>query len=527
MKALLVTKGIGGAIIDKDNQHPDQALALMCLCVSNEYVDLMANADPAQHAWRMLEEIHAGQTAARRLTLRKELTGLIKRPEESMMSFIMRAKQICTSLRAIDGSITDIHLIDAILSGLPQEYANKVEMLTTLSETDMLKIQNHLLQAESALSVRDTSKGQVAFATQNRRPKLSCTYCGRSGHTREKCWYLNGLPPHLQRQPRNNAENVEKVALVSYALECGRTDIFGNLWIVDSGATTHICANQELFTSAMQACATQSIFVGNGEVLSASECGNVEVAKNVELQNVLFCPELKVNLVSVPKLMERGCNIYFENDGCTVWRGKKKILSATQKNGLYIVDSSHQQLFSAIEWHRKLAHFGQMEKLSNNVVGLPKDLKWTTSHCETCIQAKQTKSAIPKQNTENNAQVGELLHMDLIGPITPAGKNGEKYILSILDEKSKLGVAKPICFKSQATNVIKAVIRQLEKQTGNVVKAIRSDRGREFINAELQSFLQENGIQQQTSAPYSPQQNGNAERYNRTLLDKGACCDVG
>ena len=281
MKALLVTKGIGGAITDKDNQHSDQALALMCLCVSNEYVDLMANADSAQHAWRMLEEIHAGQTAARRLTLRKELTGLIKRPEESMMSFIMRAKQICTSLRAIDGSVTDIHLIDAILSGLPQEYANKVEMLTTLSETDMLKIQNHLLQAESALSVRDKSMGQVAFATQNRRPKLSCTYCGRSGHTREKCWYLNGLPPHLQRQPRNNAENVEKVALVSYALECGKTDILENLWIVDTGATTHICANQELFTSAIQACATQSIFVGNGEVLSASECGNVEVAKNV------------------------------------------------------------------------------------------------------------------------------------------------------------------------------------------------------------------------------------------------------
>jgi len=97
------------------------------------------------------------------------------------------------------------------------------------------------------------------------------------------------------------------------------------------------------------------------------------------------------------------------------------------------------------------------------------------------------------------------------GPITPAGENGEKYIVSILDEKSKLGVAKPICNKSQAAAVIKTVIRMMEKLTGNVVKFVRSDRGTEFLNAELQNFLQENGIQQQTSVPYTPQQNGNAE----------------
>eukprot|EP00963_Diacronema_lutheri_P005049 scaffold370_cov349-Pavlova_lutheri.AAC.34 len=107
-----------------------------------------------------------------------------------------------------------------------------------------------------------------------------------------------------------------------------------------------------------------------------------------------------------------------------------------------------------MEWHRKLAHFGQMEKLHDTVVGIPKNLKWTANSCETCIQAKQARSAISKGNEENQAKIGELLHMDLMGPITPAGKNGEKYIVSILDEKSKLGVAKPICNKSQAPLVI-------------------------------------------------------------------------
>eukprot|EP00963_Diacronema_lutheri_P004998 scaffold365_cov361-Pavlova_lutheri.AAC.2 len=482
MKALLVTKGVGEAILNKDSEHSEKALALMCLCVSNEYVDLVANSESAQHAWTMLEDMHAGQTAARRLTLRKELTGLTKNPEESMMSFIMRGKQICTNLRAIDGSVTDIHLINAILSGLPEEYANKVEMLTTLGETDMLKIQNQLLQAESAITVRETSRGQ--------------------------------------KQPRNDRETDEKVALVSYALECGEANCLENIWIVDSGATAHFCAQQEMFTSLTQEASPQSILVGNGEVVHAKQSGTVTLAENVELQKVLFCPELRVNLISIPKLMERGCNVYFENGECAIWKGKQKVLSAVQKNGLYVICGKLENVFSAMEWHRKLAHFGQMEKLHDTVVGVPDNLKWAKISCETCIQAKQARSAIPKGNEENQANVGELLHMDLMGPITPAGKNGEKYIVSILDEKSKLGVAKPICNKSQAAAVIKTVIRLMEKQTGNAVKFVRSDRGTEFLNAELQNFLQENGIQQQTSAPYTPQQNGNAERYNRTILEK-------
>ena len=170
----------------------------------------------------------------------------------------------------------------------------------------------------------------------------------------------------------------------------------------------------------------QSILVGNGEVVLAKKSGTVALPDNVELQNVLYCPELKVNLISVPRLMERGCNVYFENGTFAVWKGKEKVLSAVQKNGLYVISGKSEQVYSTTEWHRKLAHFGKMEKLQDTVVGIPTNLKWTANSCETCIQAKQARSAIPKENEENQAKTGELLHMDLMGPITPAGKNGER-----------------------------------------------------------------------------------------------------
>ena len=134
MKALLVTKGLDGALEKMDDPHSAQARAQMCLCVSADYVNLVASAESAFHAWQALETINAGQTAARRLKLRKDLTNLKKEPKESMITYIMRGKQLGTSLRAIDESVSDANLIDSILSGLPPEYENKVDMLVTLGK---------------------------------------------------------------------------------------------------------------------------------------------------------------------------------------------------------------------------------------------------------------------------------------------------------------------------------------------------------------------------------------------------------
>jgi transposase InsO family protein len=67
---------------------------------------------------------------------------------------------------------------------------------------------------------------------------------------------------------------------------------------------------------------------------------------------------------------------------------------------------------------------------------------------------------------------------------------------------------------------IKSVIAELERQTGLQVKAIRSDRRGEYINQTLQDYLKKKGIVQQLTTPYSPEQNGKAERLNRRLVER-------
>lgn len=63
----------------------------------------------------------------------------------------------------------------------------------------------------------------------------------------------------------------------------------------------------------------------------------------------------------------------------------------------------------------------------------------------------------------------------------------------------------------------------VEKETNLKIKMIRTDNDREYVNKHFQTFLQERGIVYQTSVPHSPQQNGVAERANRTSVEAGRC----
>src|SRR6218665_3477407 len=54
-------------------------------------------------------------------------------------------------------------------------------------------------------------------------------------------------------------------------------------------------------------------------------------------------------------------------------------------------------------------------------------------------------------------------------------------------------------------------------------KKIRSDRGGEYTEERLQTFLKDEGIQAELTTPYTPQQNGYAERNNRSLVEMTRC----
>lgn len=73
--------------------------------------------------------------------------------------------------------------------------------------------------------------------------------------------------------------------------------------------------------------------------------------------------------------------------------------------------------------------------------------------------------------------------------------------------------------KNEAFEKFKEFKLQVENETGCKIVRLRTDNGKEYVNNEFDTFLQQQGIQRQLTVPYTPQQNGVAERCNRTLVE--------
>ncbi|CAI7885013.1 unnamed protein product [Closterium sp. NIES-54] len=109
--------------------------------------------------------------------------------------------------------------------------------------------------------------------------------------------------------------------------------------------------------------------------------------------------------------------------------------------------------------------------------------------------------------------------MDLVGPLPVQGHKGERYFLTIVDDWSRLMWAYPLKQKDHAASTIKEDwLPFVEKQAECVVKRIRTDRGGEFLGAEMTAWLKKQGIQRELTTAYTPQSNGVAQRANRTIL---------
>jgi transposase InsO family protein len=113
----------------------------------------------------------------------------------------------------------------------------------------------------------------------------------------------------------------------------------------------------------------------------------------------------------------------------------------------------------------------------------------------------------------------ELLHMDLFGPIAYISISGNKYGLVIVDDYSRFTWVFFLQDKGETQEVLNKFLKRAQNEFDAKVKRIRTDNGTEFKNTQVKDYLDEEGIRNEFSTPYTPQQNRVAERKNRTLIE--------
>ncbi|GJT83816.1 putative ribonuclease H-like domain-containing protein [Tanacetum coccineum] len=151
--------------------------------------------------------------------------------------------------------------------------------------------------------------------------------------------------------------------------------------------------------------------------------------------------------------------------------------------------------------------------------GLPTKLFQNDHTCVACQKGKQHKASCKAKLVSSISHTLQLLHMDLFGPTSIRSINHKTYCLVITDDFSRFSWTFFLRSKDETSAILKDFIRQIENQLNQKVKTIRCDNGTEFKNRDINEFCGLKGIKREYSNARTPQQNGVAERKNRTLIE--------
>ena len=377
--------------------------------------------------------------------------------------------------------------------------------------------------------------GQAKFQ-RTRRPMTktgSTTKCASCKKTGCVCYKCNEEGHHANHCKKAQGGSTRLVPHASGLLTTHGTRV-PDRWILNTGASHHNVIDRQCFDDyevldncslSLGAKSATVPIAGRGTATVVTEVDGAP--HELRLTGALHVPEGRVNLISVSKVLEKGAGVSFEKGGASMTVRASKVLTAEIENDLFVVrrptnvqGHSYASMKHNVNlWHDRLGHIGYeaLQKTEKLVEGLGlSDDQRARESCKGCEFGKSHRDSFPSfENAEDTPL--EFVHMDISGPHSPASPKGARWILVLVDDCSRWVEAIPMSHKSNALSCLKDYRDAMEAQTDRRLRRLRSDNDKVFTSEEAQRWYQQCGIVHEKTVPYTPEQNGVAERYIRTL----------
>ncbi|KAK9209418.1 hypothetical protein WN944_001784 [Citrus x changshan-huyou] len=350
----------------------------------------------------------------------------------------------------------------------------------------------------------------------NSKSGIICQICGKTNHSAAVCRHrYDYFTPEEETQQALAAMNLQ--------------DENDPQLYVDSGATAHMVNSTGKLKKFIPYGGSDKIFVGNGQSLHISHIGDTTHGK-LNLKDILVVPKLKKNLLSVSKLVDDiNCSVEFNSLGFVVKSKENQVLAQGTRHGdLYGLNEGGNLAFQTIRrnsenqdlWHKRLGHPSPKILQVLRANGSISITDWTknTSICVSCQLGKNCKLPFSLSNKISDFPLDKI-HCDLWSPAPIASNQGFCYYVLFVDDCTRYCWLFPLKSKSDFFECFLKFQKQVENHMERKIKKFQSDGGGEFSSIIFQQHLQQSGIIKQTSCPYTPQQNGVAERKHRHIME--------
>ncbi|KAG7578201.1 Integrase catalytic core [Arabidopsis thaliana x Arabidopsis arenosa] len=537
--------------------------------LSEEVLGHVHNLSTSRQIWVSLAENFNKSSVAREFSLRRSLQ-LLSKKEKPLSVYCREFKTICDALSSIGKPIDESMKIFGFLNGLGRDY----DPITTVIQNSLSKLpcptfndvvsevqgfDSKLQSYEEAVSVTPhlafntersdsgapqytpnhrgrgrsgQNRGRGGYTTRGRGfsqhqsspqasgPRPVCQICGRTGHTALKCY---------NRFDNNYQAEVQAFSTLRVSDETGKE------WHPDSAATAHVTSSTNALQSAAQYDGDDAVLVGDGTYLPITHIGSTTINSSkgkIPLNEVLVVPNIQKSLLSVSKLCDDyPCGVYFDaNKVCIIdLQTQKVVTKGPRRNGLYVLENqefvalySNRQCVATEEvWHHRLGHANSkaLQHLQHSKA-IQMNKSRTSPICEPCQMGKSSKLPFFVSDSRVLHPL-DRVHCDLWGPSPVVSNQGFKFYAIFVDDYSRYSWFYPLKSKSEFVSVFISFQKLVENQLNTKIKVFQSDGGGEFVSNKLKEHFSQHDIHHRISCPYTPQQNGLAERKHRHLVELG------
>ncbi|KAG7572467.1 Ribonuclease H-like superfamily [Arabidopsis suecica] len=549
-------EGLEIVLVDEDKWFQEDQMVLSVLQNSLEasILEGYSYCETPKDLWETLQNVFGNQSNLSRVF---EIKKAINELTQGDMEFTQRFGKFRSLWAELE--MLRPNTLDPAVINERREQDKVFGLLFTLSPAynDLIK---HLLRELVSGNSSELASANRGNFNANRGKAPWCDHCKRSGHAKEKCWILH---PHLKparREPRanqatgGNLGGQEQAGTSSQALGGNgaammassdlvrRSDLdalikalkesSGNAYhalsslkplIVDSGASHHMISDSKLMKNIEPALG--NVIIANGDKIPVKGLGDLELFS--KKSKAFYMPTFTSNLLSVKKATtDLNCYAIFgPNDVHFQDIETSRVLGhGGTKDGLYVLEDTKLSTplashFSSVLvyannaiWHARLGH-----PHSRALGLLLPSISFKNDECEACILGKHCKSVFPKSNTiyEN---CFDLVHSD-VWTSPCLSRENQKYFVTFIDEKSKYTWLTLLPSKDRVLEAFTNFQNYVTNHYNAKIKIFRSDNGGEYTSHTFKQHLAKHGIIHQTSCPYTPQQNGVAERKNRHLME--------